>query len=303
LWELARGKRVLELGRFHGRSTVALAQTARAVVSVDVLDPTPAAGWLGRFGLADRVTLRRGTFAEVVPPLGPFELIFVDGEHDATNVRADLELALSALAPGGVLACHDYPDPSWPDVRRVVDEMAAERGLVRLRQSDYLAAFRLSRTAPVRVERARPDPATPSDSVPVPAERTGERSTGPTRGAVPRTLWMYWEGPMPGYIDLCCRTVRAHAARVELLDRAAFETLYRHDRDLPIDTLPLAQKADFIRAYLLVHHGGLYIDADCVVLGALDPVFDLADEAEFVGFRDSLGHMSNSFMASAPGGR
>src|SRR5262249_28176496 len=45
LWELARGKRVLELGRFHGRSTVVLAQSAREVVSVDVSDPALAANW------------------------------------------------------------------------------------------------------------------------------------------------------------------------------------------------------------------------------------------------------------------
>ncbi len=146
LWELARDRRVLELGRFHGRSTVALAQSVREVVSVDALDPAPAAGWLERFGVADRAELRRGTFAEVVPPLEPFELVFVDGEHDAASARADVDLALSVLAPGGVLACHDYPDPSWPDVRRVVDAAAAERGLVRIRQSDYLGAFRYTAT-------------------------------------------------------------------------------------------------------------------------------------------------------------
>ncbi|MBN9122846.1 MAG: class I SAM-dependent methyltransferase, partial [Planctomycetes bacterium] len=144
LWDLARGKRVLELGRFHGRSTVALAQSARAVASVDVADPAPAAGWLDRFGVADRAALHRGTFAAVVPRLGEFDLVYVDGEHDAASLRADCALALAALAPGGVLACHDYPDPSWPNVRRVVDELAAARGLVRVRQADYLGAFRFS---------------------------------------------------------------------------------------------------------------------------------------------------------------
>jgi hypothetical protein len=113
---------------------------------------------------------------------------------------------------------------------------------------------------------------------------------------------MYWEGPVPGYIDLCCRTVRAHNARVELLDRAGFETLFRYDRDLPIDALPLPSKSDFIRSYLLAHHGGLYLDADCVVLGTLDFMFDLADAAEFVGYRDPLGYMNTNFMASVPNG-
>ncbi len=141
LWELARGKRVLELGRSHGRSTVALAQAAREVASVDVADPAPAAAWLERFGLGGNVALHRGTFAEVARDLGAFDLVFVDGEHDGPNVRTDVALALSVLAPGGVLACHDYPDPDWPDVRREVDAAVARAGLRRVRQADYLGAF------------------------------------------------------------------------------------------------------------------------------------------------------------------
>ncbi|HEY1187494.1 MAG TPA: class I SAM-dependent methyltransferase [Gemmata sp.] len=287
LWELARDKRVLELGRHTGRSTVALAQAARELVSVDTRDPAPAGEWLVRFGLdGDRVALRRGRFSEVVtPPLGPFDLVFVDGEHDAPNVLADVELALSVLAPGGVLALHDYPDPSWPDVRRVADAVAAARGLVRFRQADYVAAFRAQEPA------ARPVPA------PAPPAALAAPS-----GATPRTVWAYWEGPLPGYIELCLQTLRAHHPGAEVLDRAGFEALFRHDRDLPIDALPLAQKADFIRAYLLAHHGGLYLDADCVVLRNLDFAFAAADAAEFVGYRDPLGYMSNSFMATPPGG-
>ncbi|MBP3954180.1 class I SAM-dependent methyltransferase [Gemmata sp. G18] len=294
LWELARDKRVLELGRFHGRSTVALAQSARAVVSVDVLDPAHAAGWLERFGVSGNVTLLQSKFAEIDPRLGPFDLIFVDGEHDEANVRADVELALSLLAPGGCLAFHDYPDPSWPDVRRVVDAIAAERGLVRVRQADYLGAFQLS--AP-----AHPQEALTPEPEPIIATSVG---TPPTTGATPRTVWVYWEGPVPGYIELCCETVRVHNrnARVEVLDRAGFEALFRHDRDLPIDALILPHKADFIRAYLLAHYGGIYLDADCVLLGNLDFVFDLVDTTEFVGYRDPLGYMSASFMASAPNG-
>lgn len=141
LWELARGRRVLELGRFQGRSTVALAQSAREVVSVDVADPAPAAAWLERFGLGATVALHRGTFADVARGLGTFDLVFVDGEHDGANVRADVALALTVLAPGGVLACHDYPDPDWPDVRREVDAAVARAGLRRVRQADYLGAF------------------------------------------------------------------------------------------------------------------------------------------------------------------
>ncbi len=148
LWDRARGRRVLELGRAHGRSTVALAQSAGALVSVDAEDPGPARGWLERFGLAGRAELIHARFADAVPALGRFDVVFVDGEHDAASVRADVELALATLTPGGVLACHDYPDPGWPDVRRVVDELARARGLIRIRQSDYLGEFRLSDPTP-----------------------------------------------------------------------------------------------------------------------------------------------------------
>ena len=288
LWELARGRRALELGRFHGRSTIALAQSSAEVVSVDVAEPELAARWLERFGVADRATLHRGAFAAIVPRLGEFDLVFVDGAHDAASVRSDVELALPVLAPGGLLVCHDYPDPAWPHVRRVVDEIAATRGLVRVRQADYLGAFRLA-------DRAADEP---GEEVRV-VRSVGRAATG---GPTPRTIWMYWEGPLPGYIDLCLRTVRAHNANVKLLDRVGFDALFRHDRDLPIDSLHLATKSDFIRSYLLAHHGGLYLDADCVAFGALDPVFELADRSGFAGYREPLGYMSTNLMASVPGG-
>lgn len=151
LWERARGCRVLELGRTSGRSTVALAQSARALVSLGAEDPATARAWLERFGLAGRADLIRSGSPEVERPLGPFGLVFVDGEHDGASVRADVEFALSVLEPGGVLACHDYPDPGWPEVRRVIDELARERGLTRIRQADYLGEFRVS--GPRRTDR------------------------------------------------------------------------------------------------------------------------------------------------------
>ncbi len=117
-----------------------------------------------------------------------------------------------------------------------------------------------------------------------------------------RTVWLYWEGPTPGYISLCCRTVCSHNTEVVLLDRAGFDALFHHDRDLPIDSLALNHKSDFIRTYLLKHYGGLYVDADCVVLRELGPVLDRAQEYGFAGYREPGGYMSCNFMASVPGG-
>ena len=120
----------------------------------------------------------------------------------------------------------------------MVDEIAADRGLVRIRQSDYLAAFRLPDRAPVRVGEARVAGTTDAHA--------GGRSA--KSGSTPRTVWVYWEGPMPGYIDLCIQTVRSHNPRVELLDRDGFDTLFRDDRDLPIDApLPASQSGLYPR--------------------------------------------------------
>ena len=64
---------------------------------------------------------------------------------EAASVRRDIEAALPLLAGDGLLAFHDYPDPGWPGVRRVVDEYAARFGWLRIAQADFLGIFR---TAP-----------------------------------------------------------------------------------------------------------------------------------------------------------
>lgn len=149
LYAHAAGRWVLELGTASGRSTVCLAQSAAHVTAVDVADQTDAAEWVRRYGLADRVTFRRGDVAEVVPTLtGPFDLIFIDTEHDAASVTRDIEASLTVLAPGGLLAFHDYPDPSWPQVRPTVDAFARELGWKRIEQAGFCGVFRTDANAP-----------------------------------------------------------------------------------------------------------------------------------------------------------
>jgi len=95
----------------------------------------------------------------------------------------------------------------------------------------------------------------------------------------------------------------AHNRNVVILDRKGFDELYVYERDLCIDSLALNHKSDFIRAYLLQYYGGLYIDADCLVLKDLSPIIDLASQHGFVGYREPLGYMSCNFMASVSGGQ
>ena len=142
LYNAAKGRRVLELGTAQGRSTVCLGQSATQVVSVDLADHSAAAEWCRRYGLSQRIKFRQGDVTAVCSKLtGPFGLVFIDTGHDAASVRRDINAALSLLEMGSRLAFHDYPDPGWPDVRRVVDEYASRLGWKRIAQAGYIGLF------------------------------------------------------------------------------------------------------------------------------------------------------------------
>ena len=127
LASLASGGDVLELGAWYGFSTVVLAQAARRVVSVDWHqgDASVTAmgggsgdtweafrGNLARYGVAGKVDARRGRFEDVLPALAKagalFDGVFLDAQHDAAAVQADLDLVLPLIRPGGFVCFHDY---------------------------------------------------------------------------------------------------------------------------------------------------------------------------------------------------
>jgi hypothetical protein len=95
--------------------------------------------------------------------------------------------------------------------------------------------------------------------------------------------------------------VRHRAPHAQLLDAAAFRALW--DRDTDIDLAPLrpAHRADFIRAWLLARHGGIWLDLDCVLMRPMDAIEPLTLTHGFVAHRDRQGWFPNGFMAAAPG--
>jgi predicted O-methyltransferase YrrM len=129
LAELADGRDVLEVGSAYGYSACVMALAgARHVTAVD-----PHA-WLGSHdamvsnldacGVADVVTVVRGQSPDALAGLGPFGLAFIDGDHGAAAVMADVEAARKVLAPGGVLAVHDYLETCCcPGVQHALDAL------------------------------------------------------------------------------------------------------------------------------------------------------------------------------------
>lgn len=158
LAELARGKRVLEVGSYLGLSTVCLARTAESVLAIDPHDgrgtevpqdtlPGFRAN-LARYGL-ENVFVEPMTLAEYVATERRtrtfwYDLIFIDGAHDRDSVEADIRAILDdpyMLADGGLIAFHDYRSPVDPGVTAAVDALL-DRGGELLSLTGSLAVVR-----------------------------------------------------------------------------------------------------------------------------------------------------------------
>jgi predicted O-methyltransferase YrrM len=60
--------------------------------------------------------------------VGEFEFAFIDGAHDYESVCRDIEKVSAVLAPGGLIAFHDYRGGIDPGVDKAVDELLASGG-------------------------------------------------------------------------------------------------------------------------------------------------------------------------------
>jgi len=147
LAEWARGKLVLELGTFLGRSTVAMARTAKHVVTVDHFTGSPLENWyqpgdylaqtrdnLLKYGVARKVTLIAGEFDSFMryPILNgaAFHGALVDGAHDRASIERDTTIAvLSLKRPDLTRVVWDDYNPWWPDVTRYLDTLAVQQRL------------------------------------------------------------------------------------------------------------------------------------------------------------------------------
>jgi predicted O-methyltransferase YrrM len=111
----------VEIGRFRGGSTVIIATALeQGVLHSYDLDTRQGrdgkeldrqlARVLDRYGLADRVQLHVADSRSAEPPAEAIDLLFVDGDHSETGVRADFEHWSPRLRPGGHLLFHDAVD-------------------------------------------------------------------------------------------------------------------------------------------------------------------------------------------------
>lgn len=161
LADLCAGKRVLEIGSYCGLSTICIARTAKHVTAVDYFDgrgtPNPRDTLpefkdnINRYGVSEKISIEHPdslTSGELPRP--EFDLVFIDGAHDYEAVAADVVKALNLLAPGGLLAFHDYKHPCHPGVERAVDDLLLDGGEL-LSTTDTLAVVRPPAAIPLEV--------------------------------------------------------------------------------------------------------------------------------------------------------
>jgi predicted O-methyltransferase YrrM len=106
---LAAGRRCAEIGTAFGEGAAAMGSTAASVVTVEH-DAERAAIAAKRLRGLRNVELFVGNWRGVLPPLGPFELVFFDGGRfaeapDAVDLVAPRGLIVKDdLSPGGTVA-------------------------------------------------------------------------------------------------------------------------------------------------------------------------------------------------------
>jgi predicted O-methyltransferase YrrM len=103
---LAAGRSVGEAGTAFGEAAEAMARTARSVVTVEI-DVARAEIAAERLAQYTNVELLIGDWRELLPPRGPFGLLFLDGGGFKHAPDEHSDLVFHLLEPSGLLVLDD----------------------------------------------------------------------------------------------------------------------------------------------------------------------------------------------------
>jgi hypothetical protein len=133
-------------------------------------------------------------------------------------------------------------------------------------------------------------------------------------------MWVYWElvnkaKSPPPYINLCMDIMKKNGSKyfivIFLNERNIFE--YIPDLRKDINDLPIALKTDYIRVKLLSLYGGLWVDADTILMNNLKTISEkLNNNIDYIGFgctgsvckdQEGYGRPSNGVIGSQKNGK
>lgn len=132
-----------------------------------------------------------------------------------------------------------------------------------------------------------------------PTESTMQ-SSHPMQDASTMEIWSFWKGNKPGYIELCQDTLRRHCPNARILTEEEFRDIQTIDRDVDYSHLCLAHQADWIRLNLLYTYGGLWLDADCVVMRPLQRFMDALRCCWIMSPLENDESIGGGFLGSPP---
>lgn len=148
LYEVARGKRVLELGLDRGVSTSALLSAVEEhggeVISVDSYPNCAGfnlyanqARWSGV--LCGSVAAWKGPLERLWP-----DVLFIDTDHTYETTKAELETwGMRTLLMYGTVLLHDVLNPLYPGVKKAMDEFIETYPEGELHFETHLGSFGL----------------------------------------------------------------------------------------------------------------------------------------------------------------
>lgn len=107
---------------------------------------------------------------------------------------------------------------------------------------------------------------------------------------IPAKIWTFWEDDdIPKFVGECIKTWRKHNSGFEInvLTKSNYH-VYVPDIDIfkMKNSVNATRVSDFMRIYLLKHHGGIWLDASIICFGSLRPLLynSLFRDKEFIGF-------------------
>lgn len=129
-------------------------------------------------------------------------------------------------------------------------------------------------------------------------------------------MWVYWENAYgsstPDYIKLCMESVKKYCSQdfnLIVLDGKSVYDYLPELASLNMKNLLIAQKVDIIRILLLCKYGGLYVDADTIIMRSPKEIVEKLIDYDYVGFgctgnkcNYGYGRPSNGIMASRENG-
>ena len=246
--------------------------------------------------LRAEILMHQGELAESLAVLDALHA--VNPERAPQELRIRLAISLGRLAPA---------EMALADLRRLAPGRRRSRQFGPSQLGAQLVELKLLARQQARAPRDHEDFYQPA------AERVAEwfdsRKPARTRAAntqIPRRVMQYWsQGEAPEDIERAIESWRQGSGGAHVrLDRRSATTFLserygpRHVRAFRLAN-HVSEEADFLRLCYLASEGGLYADADDLLVGDIEALRSAATEAVFV--REPFGSIANNFIAARAG--